>query len=90
MITPQQPEIPLKEIVQQPISEWKKAMKNDFEVPIFKKYPEIGIIKNTLYDLGAMYASMSGSGSAVFAFFENKTDAKDAFSNCFVWTNDDH
>ena len=76
MITPKHPEISLKEIVQQPISEWKKAMKNDFEVPVFKKYPEIGAIKNRLYELGAIYASMSGSGSSVFGFFETEIDVK--------------
>ena len=61
-------------------------MKNDFETPVFKKYPEIEAIKNRLYDLGAIYASMSGSGSSVFGFFESKIDVEKHFSECFVWT----
>jgi 4-diphosphocytidyl-2-C-methyl-D-erythritol kinase len=92
MIVPQQPEISLKEIVQQPISEWKKVMKNDFEVPVFKKYPEIGVIKNRLYELGAIYASMSGSGSSVFGIFRRGESAcspkiEKHFEDCFVWKN---
>lgn len=85
MISPKQPEVSLKEIVEKPISEWKELMKNDFEPSVFKKYPEICNIKQQLYDFGAIYASMSGSGSSVYAFFEKETDVK--FDNCFVWTN---
>lgn len=87
MIHPQQPEISLKEIVQKPLSEWKELMKNDFETPIFKKYSEISTIKEQLYDLGAVYASMSGSGSSVFGFFESKPDLKNIFNNHFTWIN---
>ncbi|MDO5665920.1 MAG: 4-(cytidine 5'-diphospho)-2-C-methyl-D-erythritol kinase [Bacteroidia bacterium] len=83
MVSPQQPEISLERIIKRPVSEWKKLMKNDFEPSVFKKYPEICNIKQQLYDLGAIYASMSGSGSSVFAFFEKETDVK--FDNCFVW-----
>lgn len=85
MISPKQPEISLNEIAKKPISEWKELMKNDFEPSVFKKYPEICKIKEQLYDFGAIYASMSGSGSSVYAFFEKETDVK--FDNCFVWTN---
>jgi 4-diphosphocytidyl-2-C-methyl-D-erythritol kinase len=92
MIVPQQPEISLKEIVQQPISEWKNVMKNDFEVPVFRKYPEICAIKNRLYDLGAIYASMSGSGSSVFGIFRRDrpvclSEMEEYFEGCFVWTD---
>lgn len=89
MITPREPEISLKEIVQQPISEWKNSMKNDFEAPVFKKYPEIYRIKEQLYDLGAVYASMSGSGSSVYGFFTEKPDIKNRFGDSFVWTNEE-
>ena len=87
MVTPMQPEISLKEIVKKPLSEWKEWMKNDFEPSVFKKYPEICRIKEELYELGAVYASMSGSGSSVYGFFESKKDIKDSFPNCFFWTN---
>ena len=87
MVTPMQPEISLKEIVKKPVSEWKEWMKNDFEPSVFKKYPEICRIKEELYELGAVYASMSGSGSSVYGFFESKKNIKDSFPNCFFWTN---
>ncbi len=58
------------EIIQKPIQDWKNNLINDFEAPIFEKYPEIGLIKDSLYDQGAIYASMSGSGSAVYGIFE--------------------
>ena len=60
----------LKELVQQPISNWRQNMINDFEVPVFAAHPEIEIIKNNLYAQGALFAAMSGSGSSVFGIFE--------------------
>ena len=51
---------------------WKNILKNDFETSIFSLYPEVGQLKNKLYDFGAEYASMSGSGSTVFGIFKNK------------------
>jgi 4-diphosphocytidyl-2-C-methyl-D-erythritol kinase len=60
----------IKEIIQQPLSAWKDGLKNDFERPVFEKYPEIKEIKEKLYDAGAVYSSMSGSGSAVYGIFE--------------------
>ena len=62
----------IKEIIQQPIETWRNELKNDFEEPIFKKYPEIKKIKNDLYQSGSIYASMSGSGSAVYGIFEKE------------------
>ena len=85
LISPMPPEIPLGEIIQKPVSEWKGLLKNDFEPPIFKKYPEICRIKEQLYAKGAVYASMSGSGSSVYGFFEKETDIR--FENCLVWKN---
>ncbi|MDL2224120.1 4-(cytidine 5'-diphospho)-2-C-methyl-D-erythritol kinase [Bacteroidales bacterium OttesenSCG-928-M06] len=69
------PEIPvksIKEILRQPIETWKNQLKNDFETTVFKKYPEIKEVKRCLYEQGALYASMSGSGSSVFGIFEKK------------------
>jgi len=62
----------IKEIIQQPISVWKDELKNDFEEPVFQKYPEIKKIKDDLYGAGAIYSSMSGSGSAVYGIFEKE------------------
>ncbi len=87
MVTPTSPTVSLKEIIKHPVSEWKETMKNDFEASVFKKFPEICNIKEKLYDLGAIYASMSGSGSSVFALFESEIEIEKYFSKQFVWTN---
>ena len=88
MITPGPAKKSLEEIVKKPISQWKELMKNDFEEPIFKKYPEICVIKQQLYELGAIYASMSGSGSSVYGLFENRPNWGDLFKNHFVWVSE--
>jgi 4-diphosphocytidyl-2-C-methyl-D-erythritol kinase len=59
----------LKEIIKEPIAKWKEKLSNDFEIPIFKNHPQIEKIKTSLYDQGAIYASMTGSGSTVYGFF---------------------
>jgi len=69
-IEPRQPAVPLKEIIRLPANEWKNHLINDFEAGVFVKYPEIRDIKQRLYNEGAIYASMSGSGSAVFGIFD--------------------
>lgn len=71
MVKPAKPEVSLMECVKMPVSAWKNYIVNDFEKPVFEKYPEIGMIKDTLYDQGAVYASMSGSGSSVFGLFDS-------------------
>jgi len=76
MVEPHVPEISLREVAKQPVSEWKRLLKNDFEPPILDKYPAIGAIKQKLYDIGAIYASMSGSGSSVYALFERSVPVK--------------
>ena len=60
-------------------------MVNDFEKSVFPKHPVIAGIKETLYEKGAVYASMSGSGSSVFGLFKEATDLKGLFADCFVW-----
>jgi 4-diphosphocytidyl-2-C-methyl-D-erythritol kinase len=62
----------IKQIIQQSISTWKAELINDFEKPVFEKYPEIKNIKDKLYEAGAIYASMSGSGSAVYGIFKKE------------------
>ena len=61
---------PIKEIIAEPVAAWKVELKNDFEEPVFAKYPEIKSIKGKLYEAGAVYASMTGSGSAVYGIFK--------------------
>lgn len=70
----------LKHIIQQPISTWKDQLTNDFEEPVSKAHPEIASIKQQLYDAGAVYASMTGSGSTVFGIFEKEPALKFAES----------
>ena len=74
-ITPSLPVKSIKEIVQQPFETWKDELKNDFEVPVFAAHPQIKEVKETLYQQGAIYASMSGSGSSVFGIFEQNASS---------------
>jgi 4-diphosphocytidyl-2-C-methyl-D-erythritol kinase len=71
-VTPGVPAHRLKEIIQQPIEKWSQTLKNDFEQSVFINYPAIADIKKQLYSMGAVYASMSGSGSSVFGIFESE------------------
>ena len=71
-IKPLKPVKSIKKIIQQSISTWKGELINDFENPVSKKYPEITKIKDALYDDRAIYASMTGSGSAVFGIFKKE------------------
>ena len=71
------PEKQLPELLSQPIETWKDTVVNDFETSVFSKYPEIAAIKDKLYDMGAVYASMSGSGSSVFGIFEDPVENVD-------------
>ncbi len=83
-IVPKRPHVSLRTLLGQPIETWKENVVNDFEASVFSEHPEIAAIKDKLYDLGAVYASMSGSGSAVYGIFRNKTENIDEeFSGCF-------
>ena len=68
-IRPHLPEVSLKDALARPVEEWADVLFNDFEETVFAKYPELAAIKRSLYDSGAVYASMSGSGSALFALY---------------------
>ena len=68
-IVPSIPEVSLREALALPIEQWDGSLVNDFEMTVFDKHPELAAIKRSLYDSGAVYASMSGSGSALFAIY---------------------
>ena len=68
-IVPHEPEVPLKEILHRPVGSWKDSLDNDFEQTVFAKYPALASVKAELYKKGAIYAAMSGSGSAFFGIF---------------------
>lgn len=82
-ITEKKPKVSCIDIVQQPIEKWRGFLMNDFEESIFPKHPSIRCIKETLYENGALYAAMSGSGSSVFGIFEHTPAALvSKFSDC--------
>lgn len=70
-IRPHLPEVPLRDALARPIEEWDGILVNDFEETVFARHPELAAIKRSLYDSGAVYASMSGSGSALFALYRS-------------------
>lgn len=69
-IVPRIPEMSLREVLSLPVTQWDGKLVNDFETTVFDKHPALAAIKRSLYDSGAVYASMSGSGSALFALYE--------------------
>lgn len=88
LVKPAFPEVGVIDIIKKPVSEWRELLVNDFEKSVFTRYPEIQRIKEELYNVGAVYAAMSGSGSSVFGLFDKKNSLKKAFPGCFVWEGD--
>ena len=87
-IRPHYPTQNCRETVMQPIDTWRDTLINDFEESVFALHPEIGDIKQRLYDMGATYAAMSGSGSALFGLFKKQPDSlSQAFPNMFTFCN---
>lgn len=85
LITPYQPEICCRDIVKRPIEEWRELLTNDFEKSVFALHPEIGITKDKLYELGAVYAAMSGSGSSVFGIFHSPIELSKHFPDIYTF-----
>jgi 4-diphosphocytidyl-2-C-methyl-D-erythritol kinase len=85
-IVPCKPAIPLKTLLNAPVNEWQGNVVNDFEDSILKKHPGIQNIKDELYAQGALYASMTGSGSAVYGIFDTGVSMANRFAGCFYWT----
>lgn len=87
LIKPAKPAKCCRDVVSQPIETWREELVNDFELSVFALHPEIGAIKEQLYSLGAVYAAMSGSGSAVFGIFRETVKLSDNFpSEMFTYT----
>ena len=87
-VTPCEPSTPLKELIMHPIEEWQNSIANDFEKSIFPIHPIINNIKQTLIEMGADYASMSGSGSAVYGIFKGDKLAEEnvpTFDQCDIF-----
>jgi 4-diphosphocytidyl-2-C-methyl-D-erythritol kinase len=84
MVVPEKPAVTLDKKIALPIAEWRDTISNDFEKGIFALHPELQDIKDRLYELGAVYAAMSGSGSALFGLFtEPVEDIETYFPGCF-------
>lgn len=85
-VIPHPSEVPLLQAISKPINTWKHSVVNDFEKSVFPNHPELSAIKQTLYDMGALYAAMSGSGSTIFGIFDRPVpEAKKVFHNHFVF-----
>ena len=85
-VTLRKTKISVKEILAEPVGEWKDKLVNDFEASVFLAHPILMHIKQRFYELGALYASMSGSGSAVFGLFDEVKDSENAFPGIKVWS----
>jgi 4-diphosphocytidyl-2-C-methyl-D-erythritol kinase len=86
-VRPGKPMHALEELIRMPVEKWRDAVFNDFEESIFPRHPDIGVIKNTFYQTGAVYASMSGSGSSVYGLYKGQApDLKDQFPGYFYWS----
>lgn len=82
-IVPHKPAKNCLEVVRQPIETWREELVNDFEESVFALHPEIGALKQRLYKLGAAYAAMSGSGSALFGIFKEKPTLEGEFEGMY-------
>ncbi|WP_231491467.1 4-(cytidine 5'-diphospho)-2-C-methyl-D-erythritol kinase [Pedobacter sp. Leaf170] len=87
LVKPQKPLQSLKEIIHLPLTTWKSKVINDFESSVFAKYPQIHQIKTSLYDAGATFALMSGSGSSVFAIFNQPVKLPELEKDNLVYYN---
>lgn len=82
---PSQPATSLEEQYNSPVEEWKKLIFNDFESYVFRKFPKVGNLKDLFYASGAVYASMTGSGSSVFGIYREKPKVSAALGRHLVW-----
>ena len=84
-VQPKSPETDLRTALQSPMKQWQHTIKNDFEDALFVKYPVLAQTKQTLYQIGATYASMTGSGSTIYGIFDTEPDLQNYFGSFLVW-----
>ena len=84
-VQPAQPMHSLADLIKLPMAEWKDSIRNDFEPSVFKRFPELGIIKQAMYEMDAIYAAMSGSGSAIFGIFDALPEIPVLPDRYFCW-----
>jgi 4-diphosphocytidyl-2-C-methyl-D-erythritol kinase len=75
----------LGNVIRKPVAQWKQLITNQFEDPVFRKYPLLSDIKDELYRMGAVYASMSGSGSALYGLFHSEVRIPPQFNHYFIF-----
>lgn len=85
-VTPKPSGFDLRELAAQPVGQWKGRMVNDFEASVFPHHPVVQGIRDRLYEMGAEYASMSGSGSSVFGLFREPVALEGEFAGHFLYT----
>ena len=85
-IIPSEQSADLLQIIQKPLESWSNLLKNDFEIPVFNTYPQLAEVKIKLYETGALYASMTGSGSTIFGIFKKGKLPELSFSNARTTT----
>ena len=86
-IHPHYPALNCRDVVKQPVETWRDRLTNGFEESVFALHPEIGAVKEQLYKMGATYAAMSGSGSALFGLFKDEPDAlRQTFPDMFTFS----
>lgn len=84
-VTPRTPEIPLKVMIREPVENWKDLIRNDFEDSLFKLHPVLGRLKTELYRSGAIYASLSGSGSALYGLYSAPPVLSESLKKYVIW-----
>ncbi len=84
-VNPAIPRFQLKEIIKEPLSRWKGHIENDFEKSVFNRYPQLDSLKQELYNRGAIYASLSGSGSSLYGLFKEQPSLPDSLRKYVIW-----
>lgn len=84
-VVPRVPECPLVEALASSVGTWRERVANDFEASVFRNHPVLAAVKETLYRSGALYASMSGSGAAMYGIFDREVAVPDEFGDMFVY-----
>lgn len=85
-VQPGEPATQLRQVMTLPIAEWAGRLVNDFERSVFPHHPRVASLVDRFYDMGAVYSAMSGSGSAVYALFNNPVSFDESFNDCFLFS----